>query len=42
VAIVAPDNQRSLSLLGKLGFTFERMLTLPADGSTCALYAANL
>ena len=42
VAIVAPDNQRSLSLLGKLGFTFERMLTLPADGSTCALYAANI
>lgn len=42
VAIVAPDNQRSLSLLGKLGFAFERMITLPADGSERALYSVSI
>ncbi len=39
VAIVTPDNERSLRLLDKLGLTFERMIAWPADGSELKLYA---
>lgn len=39
VAIVSPDNERSIRLLSKLGFRFERMITWPEDGAQLELYA---
>jgi RimJ/RimL family protein N-acetyltransferase len=39
VAIVSPDNERSTGLLGKLGMTFERMITWPEDGAELKLYS---
>lgn len=41
IAIVSPDNKRSIKLLGKLGFKFERMARWPADGSDIELYASE-
>jgi RimJ/RimL family protein N-acetyltransferase len=42
VAIVTPDNDRSIGLLSKLGLRFERMITWPEDGAELKLYAAAL
>lgn len=42
VAIVTPDNERSIHLLDKLGLRFERMFTWPDDGSALKLYAIDL
>ena len=42
VAIVSPDNARSISLLGRLGFAFERNLRYADDGDEVALYARAL
>ncbi len=42
VAIVSPDNHRSIGVLKKLGLRFERTLTWPDDGSELALYARDL
>jgi len=39
VAIVTPDNERSIGLLVKLGLRFERMVTWPEDGTQLKLYA---
>jgi RimJ/RimL family protein N-acetyltransferase len=39
VAIVSPDNERSIRLLEKLGMRFERMVTLPGDDEEIRLYA---
>jgi RimJ/RimL family protein N-acetyltransferase len=39
VAIVSPDNARSISLLGRLGFEFEKMLRMPGTEEEVALYA---
>ena len=39
VAIVAPDNQRSLGLLGKLGMRFARRIAWGADGVILELHA---
>lgn len=39
VAIVTPDNERSIHLLNKLGLHFERMIAWPDDGSELKLYA---
>jgi RimJ/RimL family protein N-acetyltransferase len=42
VAITVPDNVRSIRLLEKLGFTFERMVRLKDDGPERRLYAVAL
>lgn len=42
VAIVTPDNERSLHLLAKLGFRFERMLRWPESGEPLELLALAL
>ena len=42
VAIVTPDNDRSIGLLSKLGLRFERMITWPEDGTELKLYGAAL
>lgn len=41
VAIVRPDNQRSLALLGRLGMRFERLLPADAAGQPLALYGPS-
>lgn len=42
VAIVSPDNEASIRLLGKLGLVFERTLDPSADGKHTALYGRAL
>ncbi|SDQ54808.1 Protein N-acetyltransferase, RimJ/RimL family [Pseudoxanthomonas sp. CF385] len=42
LAIVNPDNAASIRLLQKLGFVFERMVTLPHVEQEVGLYHANL
>ncbi len=42
VAILAQDNERSRRLLVKLGFRFERTVTLPPQDEVLDLYAAAL
>ena len=42
VAIVSPDNVRSIKVLGKLGLRFQRMERWPADGSEIKLYAIEI
>jgi len=39
VAITSPDNARSIRLLDKLGFSFEKMLEPATDGRQTSLYA---
>lgn len=39
VAVVNPGNDRSIRLLEKLGFRFERMVRLSADGEDLRLFA---
>lgn len=39
VAITSPDNDRSIRLLERLGFCFERNVCLNADGEELKLYA---
>jgi RimJ/RimL family protein N-acetyltransferase len=41
VAIVRPDNQRSIDLLERLGLRFERMLPDDAAGQPLALYGGS-
>ncbi len=41
VAIVAPDNARSIRLLEKLGLAFERTITLPGQTASLRLHARN-
>jgi RimJ/RimL family protein N-acetyltransferase len=41
VAIVSPDNERSIKLLEKLGLEFERLMKWPADGSELRVYATR-
>jgi len=40
IAIVSPDNARSIKLLNKLGLDFERTARWPEDGSEIKLYAS--
>jgi RimJ/RimL family protein N-acetyltransferase len=40
VAITTPDNQASIRLLRKLGFTLERLITATAAGQDLELYSA--
>jgi RimJ/RimL family protein N-acetyltransferase len=42
VAITSPDNDRSVQLLEKLGFTFEKMIQLPNDSEAVKLFASNV
>jgi len=42
VAIVAPTNARSISLLGKLGFRFERKVRMAADDEEIELHGIDL
>jgi len=41
-AIVAPGNRPSISLIEKLGFTFDRMITMPGDDDEICLYRMTL
>lgn len=42
VAIVTPNNERSIRVLEKIGLRFERTLTSPEDGVDLKLYAAGV
>lgn len=42
LAIVSPDNERSIHLLEKLGMKFERMFTLPNETEELKLLAIDL
>jgi RimJ/RimL family protein N-acetyltransferase len=42
VAITSPDNERSVQLLEKLGFTFEKTIQLPNDREVVKLFAADV
>ncbi len=42
LAIVTPGNQRSISLLARLGFAFDRLASLEAREAEIALYARTL
>lgn len=41
VAIVSPGNERSIRLLEKLGFSFERTMGWPPDGEEVGIYALD-
>jgi RimJ/RimL family protein N-acetyltransferase len=41
VAITSPDNYVSARLLEKLGFSFEKMVTLPDDSAEVSLFASD-
>ncbi|MFN8487098.1 MAG: GNAT family N-acetyltransferase [Caldilineaceae bacterium] len=42
VAIVTPDNARSIRVLNKLGLSFERTIIWPEDGAELQLYATSI
>ena len=42
IAIISPDNAASIGLIGKLGFEFERMHTMPGDDSAVRVYSKYL
>jgi len=42
LAVVNPDNQRSIRLLEKVGFQYERMVRLADDAKEIKLFAAEL
>ena len=42
LAIVSPENERSIRLLEKLGMKFERMFTMPNETEELKLFAVNL
>jgi [ribosomal protein S5]-alanine N-acetyltransferase len=42
LAIVSPENERSIRLLEKLGMKFERMISLPNDDTELKLFAVDL
>jgi RimJ/RimL family protein N-acetyltransferase len=41
-AIVAPDNEASVNLIEKLGFSFERGITMPGEEEQIRLYSMRL
>lgn len=41
LAIVLPENERSISVLERVGFRFESTISWPDDGKTLKLYAAD-
>ena len=42
IAIISPENAASIGLIGKLGFEFERMHTMPGDDSAVRVYGKYL
>lgn len=42
LAITAPDNARSIGLLLKLGFTYEKLVHLSVDGGESKLFALDI
>jgi RimJ/RimL family protein N-acetyltransferase len=42
LAVVSPDNDRSIRVLGKLGLTLESSLRMPEDGSEVMLFASRI
>jgi RimJ/RimL family protein N-acetyltransferase len=42
LAVVSPENDRSIHLLTRLGLKFERMFTWPQDGAELKLFAIDL
>ena len=40
LAVVSPDNQNSIRLLGKMGFHYERMVRLSDDAQEIKLFSA--
>jgi RimJ/RimL family protein N-acetyltransferase len=42
LAVVSPDNQSSIRLLEKIGFEFEKMVSLSEDAAEIKLFAANV
>ncbi len=41
-AIVSPDNAPSVGLIGKLGFSFDRGITMPGEEQEISLYSMRL
>ena len=41
-AIVSPDNVASVGLIGKLGFSFDRGITMPGEEQEISLYSMQL
>lgn len=42
LAIVSPDNQRSINLLQKLGFAYQRVMTMEDSDDQVSLFSADL
>lgn len=42
IAIISPENAASISLIGKLGFEFERMHRMPNDDDDVCIYGKSL
>ncbi len=42
IAIISPENSASIGLIGKLGFEFERMHTMPGDEDAVRIYSKLL
>jgi len=42
VAIVTPDNERSIKLLKRLGLVFDSLIKVPEDGEELAVYAPGV
>ena len=41
-AIVSPDNRASIGLIEKLGFSYERGITMPGESSEISLYSKQI
>lgn len=42
IAIISPGNEASIGLIGKLGFEFERMHTMPGDDHVVRIYGKSM
>jgi len=42
IAIISPDNEASIGLIGKLGLRFERMHLMPDDDQEVCVYGMHL
>lgn len=42
IAIISPENAASISLIGKLGFDFEKMHRMPGDDKDIGIYGKSL
>ena len=41
LAIVSPDNQRSIRVLEKIGLRYQRMITPPGEGLAIQLFTSD-